>query len=56
MAAWFNKRGSFVWMQTSRKSRDCRKYFYFQESEKFVQVQVGGCGGGGGGGCGGDGI
>ena len=38
MAPWFNKRGSFVRMQTSRKSRDCREYFYFQESENFVQV------------------
>jgi len=36
-------------MQTSRKSIDYREYFYFQEREKFVQVQVGECGGGVGG-------
>jgi hypothetical protein len=44
-APWFNKRGSFVRMQTSRKSGDCREYFYFQEREKFVHVQGGDCGG-----------
>jgi hypothetical protein len=47
-APWFNKRGSFVRMQTSLKNRDYREYFYFQEREKFVQVQVGDCDGGGG--------